>query len=767
MKDNKSTHKPELTRSLTLFSLIMMGVGMMIGSGVFVATGNSIAIGGAGAVTIAFAINGLIALFTAMSYAELASAIPRAGGPYNWANYGLGSVFGFLAGWMEWLAASVAGSLYAKTFAVYLVKFLNEELFINMLNLNFTKFQLNFFEIFLTVFVAILFIYINYRGASETGLAAIVFALGQMITLLIIIVFGVIIAIKNPERIQNFTPFLPNGWGKILFAMGLTYVAFEGFEVICQAGDEAIDPKRNIPKALFYSVIFVVITYILISFTVALGANNNGNPVDSLADWFSRRGATTAFTDAVKGIISFGGWLVPIAVVFSATSALNATIYSGTRISYALGRDKFLPHVFSKISAKTRIPVIALLATAVIVILIAVFIPIEHVLAAASILFLFVFLIGNISVIKIRKDHSHKLKYGYVMPLFPFITIIAIVVQIFMIGKLFQESLWTWPIVFGWIFIGILVYLIYSHSHHVKIEMPVVELELKRYVHVKDYNILLAISNPKTVQEITDLGNKIAEDKDGDITIFNFIPIPEQSPLSIVNNYLVDSNKIVNESKEFINKKIPVLTSIKYGRDTYRGISKTVQENKSKILIMGWMGKKSESYYSLSHTLDHIIENIMCNLIVVKPCQVKKTKKVKKIFMATYGGTHAMLALEIASIIAKQNNAVIDVYSYETLRAQNIVKNYDKIKTCLENIVREKEVKYSFVLKNSNNVVKSVLNDSKDYDLIVLGASEKAMFKKKVFGTIPETIANITDKELLMVKSSKGIKSFISRWFGA
>lgn len=767
MKEEKTAHKAELSRSLSLFSLVMMGVGMMIGSGVFVATGNSIAKGGAGAVIIAFAVNGLIALFTSMSYAELASAIPRAGGPYNWANYGLGSVFGFLAGWMEWLAACVAGSLYAKTFAAYIVKFLNEELFINIFNEYLTAKQLYIFDLFLTIVIAILFIYINYRGASETGIAAIIFALGQMITLFIIIIFGIIVSIENPDRFQNLKPFLPNGWGKVLFAMGLTYVAFEGFEVICQAGDEAINPKRNIPKALFYSVISVVTTYILISFAISLGANNDGNPVIDLADWFTKRGATTAFTDAVKGIINFGGWIVPIAVIFSATSALNATIYSGTRISYALGRDKFLPTFFAKISTKTRIPVYALMVTAVIVIIIAAFVPIEHVLAAASILFLFVFLIGNISVIMIRKDHCHKLDYGYVMPLFPFITIIAIIAQIFMISKLFQESFWTWPIVFGWIFIGIMIYLFYSHSHHEKIELPVVELELKRYVHVKDYNILLAVSNPRTVEGITDLGNRIAAEKDGDITVFNFIPIPEQTPLSVVNDYLIDSSKIIDESKKHINKNIPVHSSIKYGRDKYRGISKTVQEHKTKILIMGWMGKKKESYYSLSHTLDHIIENITCDLIVIKPAKNKRTRKINKIFMATYGGIHAILALEIASIIAKQNNAGLDIFTYKSSGNRKIIKNYDKIKTSLTNIIKDKNIKYSFNLNESNNIVKSILSDSKDYDLIVLGASEKALFKKKVFGTIPETIAKTTDKELLMIKSSKGIKSFISRWLGA
>ena len=72
----------ELSRELTLFQVTMMGLGMMIGAGVFVGIGNSIAIAGPGGMLLTFALGGLVAIFTAMSYAELSSAIPRAGGAY-------------------------------------------------------------------------------------------------------------------------------------------------------------------------------------------------------------------------------------------------------------------------------------------------------------------------------------------------------------------------------------------------------------------------------------------------------------------------------------------------------------------------------------------------------------------------------------------------------------------------------------------------------------------------------------------------------------
>lgn len=99
--ERSTTPSGELSRELTLFHITMMGLGMMIGAGVFLGIGNAILYAGPGGVILTFALNGLIAIFTAMSYAELSSAIPRAGGAYNFARLAFGRQSSFIAGWME------------------------------------------------------------------------------------------------------------------------------------------------------------------------------------------------------------------------------------------------------------------------------------------------------------------------------------------------------------------------------------------------------------------------------------------------------------------------------------------------------------------------------------------------------------------------------------------------------------------------------------------------------------------------------------------
>ena len=112
---HRSASEITLSRSLTLLDVTMIGMGAMIGAGIFVLTG--IAAGKAGpALVLAFMLNGVVTTFTALSYAELGSSFPQAGGGYVWVKEGMGGTQGFLAGWMSWFASSVACSLYALGF---------------------------------------------------------------------------------------------------------------------------------------------------------------------------------------------------------------------------------------------------------------------------------------------------------------------------------------------------------------------------------------------------------------------------------------------------------------------------------------------------------------------------------------------------------------------------------------------------------------------------------------------------------------------------
>ena len=177
---SSASTKVELSQEMSLFSITMIGVGAMIGAGIFVLTG--LAAGAAGpALMLSFLLNGIVTIFTAMVYAELGSTFPSAGGGYVWVRDSLPQPSGFIGGWMDWFAHAVACSLYALGFGAY------SYLVIKMLDINIPVISEEFAAKLLGVIIILIFTYINYRGASEAGLA------GSIVTILKIIILAVFI----------------------------------------------------------------------------------------------------------------------------------------------------------------------------------------------------------------------------------------------------------------------------------------------------------------------------------------------------------------------------------------------------------------------------------------------------------------------------------------------------------------------------------------------------------------------------------------------
>ena len=370
-----------LSREMKLLDVTMIGVGAMIGAGIFVLTG--IAAGVAGpALIITFVLNGFVALLTAMSYAELGSCYHDAGGGYLWVKEGLPKWNGFLSGWMSWFAHAVACSLYALGFGAYFEHVLKE--FGVMLP------QWGFIspQKLLAVGIAIVFAYVNFRGASETGKIGNFVTMAKIVILAIFVGFGLELIFRRGDVSAAFTPFMPNGWGGVFKAMGLTFIAFQGFEVISQCSEEVKNPKKNIPKAVFLSLVIVVPIYVLVAITSLASVHPGGmTPWDYLAQQ-----KEIALVGVAETFFVGGGVMLLIGGLISTMSALNATVYSSSRVAFAMGRDRNFPTFFSKVHSTKFTPHFAIVFSFVIVVLISVSLPIEDVASAADIMFLLLFL---------------------------------------------------------------------------------------------------------------------------------------------------------------------------------------------------------------------------------------------------------------------------------------------------------------------------------------------------------------------------------------
>ncbi|UCF97364.1 MAG: amino acid permease [Spirochaetaceae bacterium] len=752
---DKPTVTTELSRDLNLFHLTMMGLGMMIGAGVFLGIGNAIRIAGPGGVLLTFALNTLLALFTAMSYAELSSAIPRAGGAYNFARIGFGRGTSFLAGWMEWFASSVAGSMYAITFAIYTVRYLEQLGALSWLALPTLLVKP------VAVLIALFFLYINYRGASETGKTGAIMTAGQTLFLIVIGVVGVAVAIRDPSRLQNFRPFLPFGWSRLFITMGFTYVAFEGFEVIAQAGDEAVEPKKNLPKAMLFSVYIVGLTYVAVAFAtvVAVKAGSSGvsgEPWQWIGS-FRERG----FGEAVARLIPFGNFLLTLAVIFASTSALNATVYSATRASYALGRDRMLPRLFARISKRRKTPWFALLATGFIVLLVATVLPTMDVASSASLMFLFLFFLVNLCVIKIRLNMSDELQYGYLTPLFPIVPLLAISVQVVLAAELRHMSLIALIVAPVWILAGILIYYFYSRSRALPAESEIHVIEEEAAPEGDEYRIMVPVANPENALSLVWNTHKIGRSRPSRIKLLHMVPVPDQVALSDAETYMTEGREGIVEAMLYLVQRFPVTTTFRYCRNIARGITSAVRERKIDLLIMGWHGKSGDRRFRIGSTLDPVISRAPCDIVILKDCG---NKSFSNILVPLFGDANDVFALDSAErMIQEQNGEITAMQVRGAARRQRGIWSEERY---LERLLRRLEyqpVKVRLKASPRMDPVRAVLRESKHYDLVVLGLSGSFLRQVGV-PTVAEQIARHCPTPLVLAKASVGLSALAKKW---
>jgi len=654
---------------------------------------------------------------------------------------------------MEWFASSVAGSLYAVTFSIYTVRYLE-----GLDLLAWMPLSTRVTEKLVAVAVAGFFLYINYRGASETGKVGAFFTLGQTIFLICIGVVGIFVVLRDPSRLQNFNPFLPYGWSKLLITMGFTYVAFEGFEVIAQAGDETIDPKRNLPKAMLYSVYIVTLTYVSVAFATVV-AVRAGSPGITGAPWewigqFGERG----FGEAVSRLMPMGNFLLTLAVIFASTSAMNATIYSATRAAYALGRDRMLPPSLARVSRRRKTPWVALIATGVIVLVVATLLPTMDVASSASIMFLFLFFLVNVCVIKIRRNMGDELTYGFIMPFFPAFPVIAIACQAVLAVWLIHMSWLAWIVAPVWIIAGIGIYLFYAKSHAVPIESEIQVLEEEYAPEGEEYRVMVAIANPQNAIEMVRTTYMLCGAKDARVELLHMVQVPEQVPLEGADEYMLEGKEGIVEAMLYFAPRFPLSTTIRYCRNVARGIVSAVRERRTDMLIMGWHGQVRDHGFRLGSTIDPIVERAPCNVVILKGIG---NRKFKRILVPLSGGPNGVFALEIASILAERDEGEIVAFTAEVGGRPFDIDAFVEAQQDRMFVLRER---VGTKVVRASSVTDAILTEAEQYDLVVLGHTREPLIYQMARDSIPEVVARRCTKPLIIAKASGGLRSWIKRW---
>lgn len=755
----------ELSRDMGLLHVTMIGVGAMIGAGIFGLTG--IAAGHAGpALILAFLLNGLVTSVTALAYAELGSCFPEAGGGYLWVKEALPQPNGFLSGWMSWFAHAVACSFYAIVFGAFLVEFASVFVDFAAWIPDWEETVRGYTEKGLAVGITFVFCYINFRGAKETGQVETIVTLLKIVVILVFILSGVyFISGRNLDWEPRFEPFMPTGMTGVVVAMGLTFIAFEGYEIIAQCGEEVKRPKRNIPLSIFLSLIIVVPIYVLVGF-IAIAAVVPG---EGFATVYAYLGALKelALVKAADQFMRFGGLIFIVGGLLATMSALNATVYSSSRVSFAMGRDHNLPAIFGRVHRKTKTPHWAVLISGIFIAVMAAVLPIEQVASATDAMFLFLFILVNLAVVNLRR-HRPDLDRGFRVPFSPFVPILAVILNLCLAGFLLIHYRLGIMVTMGYIVCGMAVYYAYSRRRETKAtELPTI-LEHLPIEDRSKKRILVPLANPATVGTLTRFATEIAPAMNASVRHLHVIQVPPQLPLKEGHKFLDSGRGLIDQAGRMAAAaEVPSGGLIKVAHNVSRAIIETAVQQDTDLLVLGWQGHFRRYDYVFGTTLDEVILNAPCDVVMLRLKGEDPLAGVHRVLVPASSLTASRLSLLLAGILAAQRNLPIRVFHVTSREErEETQKVFAEQMQRLSDKMDLSRAQLGFVI--GSNVLGAILTEIQRDDLVIMGAAAEGLVRRALFGEIPENVARITENPLLITKSYTGhIRSWFQKFFGS
>jgi len=394
-----------LKRTLNLLDATSIGIGAIIGAGIFVVLG--IAIGYAGpAVIISMIIAGIVASFTAFSFAELGSAIPKEGGAYQFAFELISPSAGFVVGCLWLFAQIVAGAAISLGFASYFVAV-------------FPMFPLKI----VAVVAALTLTGLNLIGIKQSTTINNILVIVKIAILCLFIGFGIFHV--NP---QNFAQFSPNGLFGILQGAGFMFFAYLGYGRIAAIGEEVKKPERNLPLSILIALVVSVIIYVLTGLT-ATGMQDyrilaqSGSPI---AEAVKTTGNFTILT-----IVSFGALIATVSVLLTNLIGLS-------RVAFAMARNGQLPKSIAKVSARFGTPYLSVLAMGALLTVLAFALDLKETVAITSFALLTAHLFVNVCAMRLRKKMLNSMKFK--VPFYPIIPLLGLISCFILMFSLPAES---------------------------------------------------------------------------------------------------------------------------------------------------------------------------------------------------------------------------------------------------------------------------------------------------------------------------------------
>ncbi|MFT7619303.1 MAG: APA family basic amino acid/polyamine antiporter [Planctomycetota bacterium] len=730
-------------RKIGLLGATSIGVGAIVGGGILALAGVAFATSGSGAI-IAFGLNGIIAILTALSFAEMASKFPESGGTYTFSKKVLSVEAAFAVGWVVWFASIVAAVLYAigfAHFATLMVSDLIAEIFGSRIH-------------WLTNFRVVSVVAVLVTGTLATGMVRKASGGGHWPNIVKIVVFCVLIlggfwAISGPESEAanaSSIPFFHNGFGGLIQAMGFSFIALQGFDLIAAVGGEVRDPQKNIPRAMLISLAIALIIYLPLLYVIS---ETGAQPGQSIAEAAANDPEGIVAIAARNFLGSFGYWLVIIAAVLSMFSALQANLYAASRISLSMARDRTLPKLLSSISARSGTPAVSIIVTASVVCATIIVLPdVATAGAASSLIFLITFALAHWISILVRKRSPNR------PPPFraPFYPLVPVVGGLACLGLALFQGI-SVPsaglIAVVWLGVGCILFLsLFAQQARVKDASSTAADPELIALRGKVPLVLVPIANPKNTEAMIRLANAMVPGDIGGVVTQTVVEVPSDWSPSDDPAPLERSQAVLREMLEASIRtgiRIEALTTV--AARPMEEIARVARLHRCETVLLG-LSEFTEDSHGLR--IESLLSALNANVVVLRASPQWQLQTAERILIpvAGRGGHEHLLALLLGSLLrtGKREVTFLRVMPENTSKENLRRARRDLVELADDQI----QLPCNVEVITDNNPKVAIAARADASDLVIVGV-QRLGSKQKLFGSFTRDLANRTSCSIIVM----------------
>src|SRR3954449_12962347 len=435
-----------LKKAVGVTQLTAMGVGAIIGTGIFVVIGQGAGIAGP-AVILSFVLAAVACVFSALSYAELASSIPVAGSAYTYSYATMGELVAWIIGWDLILEYGASVAAVAVGWGGNVNAFLDAAFGWTLpASISTSPSDGGVFNL-PAVFIVVAITFLLVRGVRESAGANLVMVGVKLVVLTFFIVISLI-----HFKPGNLQPFMPHGFNSVTAAAAIIFFAYIGFDAVSTGSEEARNPGKDLPFAVIGSLLICTLFYIL----TAVGALGIAT-----SQQIENSDAPLATALQVGAGLNWAAGILALGALIAITSVVLVIFYGQTRIFFAMARDGLLPERLADVHPRFGTPARLTVGLGVLIAILAAFVPLEEIVELVNIGTLFAFVLVNIGVIILRRTRP-DMPRPYRVPLSPVFPILGVLFAVYLMKDL---PLATWIRFVIWLAVGLAIYALYGYRH--------------------------------------------------------------------------------------------------------------------------------------------------------------------------------------------------------------------------------------------------------------------------------------------------------------